>query len=249
MWRVERQLAAPYDTGTPYGLSLVGGYESVYPKRVAQVAALCQQAPLNMRFLGFSSFDSPLLGALATRYVISAPPPVAPELGQGWQKLYAGSDGLVFQNPRALPRAYWVPHARWATDTARAMNLLSAGADKLADTVVLEGIPDGSQKEEAPTSPGQVRLEAETPNQILLRCKAETPGYLVLSDSYYPDWICNVDGKDQPYYAANGCGRGIWLPAGQHLVSYRYVPRAFYAALAMAGLSLSALAAWSLRRS
>ncbi|CAN0324171.1 unnamed protein product, partial [Phaeothamnion confervicola] len=73
MWRVERQLAAPYDTGTPYGLNLVGGYESVYPKRVAQVAALCQQAPLNMRFLGFSSFDSPILESLATRYVISAP--------------------------------------------------------------------------------------------------------------------------------------------------------------------------------
>ena len=44
------------------------------------------------------------------------------------------------------------------------------------------------------------------------RCK---PAYLVLTDTYFPGWIAQIDGEDTPIYRADGNFRAVVVPGGR----------------------------------
>jgi uncharacterized membrane protein YfhO len=49
----------------------------------------------------------------------------------------------------------------------------------------------------------------------------------VLADSSYPGWKAYVDGREQEVLRANLFFRAVVLPAGDHVVEFRYQPRSF----------------------
>jgi uncharacterized membrane protein YfhO len=67
----------------------------------------------------------------------------------------------------------------------------------------------------------------------------------VLSDNYYPGWTAAVDGSPAQIFRANHTMRAVNVPAGRHLVSFVFMPAAFfvsmYVSLAAAALTLAAL--------
>jgi uncharacterized membrane protein YfhO len=54
---------------------------------------------------------------------------------------------------------------------------------------------------------------------------APQPGYLVLTDAYYPGWIATVDGQAVEIERANIMFRAVRVPAGQHSVEFHYQPQ------------------------
>jgi len=50
----------------------------------------------------------------------------------------------------------------------------------------------------------------------------KTPGLLALSDLYYPGWQTLVDGTPQSVFATNLTMRGVYVPAGSHVVEFVY---------------------------
>ena len=244
MFRVEGLQAMPANTGVPYGLTLVGGYESLYPRRIYRFAQLCQQEAVNMRFLAFKHFDSRLLEAVSLKFVLVAPP-IQEALPAPWEPFYSG-DALLYRNEKALPRARWVPLARFAKDPEEALAQLQDPALDLSRTVIVEGAPATVADPDEGIS-AQVELRSETPHDLFIECQSAVPGYLVLADSYYPGWQCSVDGQNSRIYAANGCCRAVRLPAGSHQVRFHFAPRGFLVALVMAGLGLVGLLLWASR--
>jgi len=53
------------------------------------------------------------------------------------------------------------------------------------------------------------------------------PGYLVLTDTFYPGWRAYVDGVETPIYQANYLFRAVPLNAGDHEVRFVYRPKSF----------------------
>jgi uncharacterized membrane protein YfhO len=62
-------------------------------------------------------------------------------------------------------------------------------------------------------------------------------GWLVLSDLSYPGWQAYVDGKETALLQADYVFRAVWVPLGDHLVTFRYLPLSF-----MIGIGVSVLA-------
>jgi hypothetical protein len=60
------------------------------------------------------------------------------------------------------------------------------------------------------------------PNQIQI--KATGPGKLVLSELVYPGWRATLDGVSVNIDAAEGLFRSIELPAGDHQITFSFVP-------------------------
>ena len=69
---------------------------------------------------------------------------------------------------------------------------------------------------------------------------AEVPvggAYLVLRDTYDPDWTVTVDGHPAPLLRADGLFRAVHLADGTHTVRMVYRPRPFLVGTAISLLS------------
>jgi uncharacterized membrane protein YfhO len=75
---------------------------------------------------------------------------------------------------------------------------------------------------------GTVEVVSYAANAVTLEAETSAPGWLVLSDTYYPGWEATIDGQPTPIYQANGCVRAVTVPAGRHRIEFRFRPRTFY---------------------
>ena len=66
-------------------------------------------------------------------------------------------------------------------------------------------------------------------------------GVLVLSESWYPGWRARIGDRILPIHPTNVALQGVVIPAGHHTVMFEFVPRAFYAGLAISTLTLLVL--------
>ncbi len=161
---------------------------------------------------------------------------------------YDGDPALnVYENTRALPRAFIVGAARGVDDHAQAWNAVHAQDFEPTRTVVVEKSVTG----EPSTALGEqsaVKIVGYGPNEILLETRAASAGYLVLSEVYYPGWQAWVDERAVPVLRANYLFRAIELPAGAQRVRFLYDPPSFKWGLALFALTFGALGLWKMRR-
>jgi uncharacterized membrane protein YfhO len=74
---------------------------------------------------------------------------------------------------------------------------------------------------------GGVRIGRYLPQQVELTATMQTPGLVVLSDTFYPGWDATVDDRPVPIVRANYFCRGVFVPAGEHRVVFRYRPMSY----------------------
>jgi hypothetical protein len=88
---------------------------------------------------------------------------------------------------------------------------------------------------------GRVRIISHRPNRIRLHAEMNRPGFVVLSEVYYPGWEAIVDLKPVPLLRADYVLRAIPVPVGSHEIQMQFRPKALEWGLAIAGLSLAAV--------
>src|SRR5206468_1652286 len=95
-----------------------------------------------------------------------------------------------------------------------------------------------------------VTVTSLSDTRMEVRTVSNTANFLVTSDAYYPGWRALIDGQQAKLYRADYAIRGLILPAGQHLVTFIYEPKSFYAGAVVSVCSLITLVAigvWSWR--
>jgi hypothetical protein len=128
-------------------------------------------------------------------------------------------DGFVYENPRALPRVLFVPHAQTADFNA----ILASGQWPDFDprqTVLLANAPAGP----ASGSPGTATLGRYGHTEVIVRASSPGGGYVVLNDVWHPWWRAEVDGKPAPLLRANVLFRAVAVPPGEHTVRFVFRP-------------------------
>jgi hypothetical protein len=158
----------------------------------------------------------------------------------------------VWENPRALPRAWWVGSYVVEPDPAAHLELLKQPAFDPHNQVALyakPNLPPGG----SPAVPSvAARVESETDNTVALSVDAPAAGLLVVSQTAAPGWRAWVDGQAAPALPADGILTAIPVPEGSHRVALRYLPNSFRIGATISLLTLtlltSAFAAIRLRR-
>ena len=70
---------------------------------------------------------------------------------------------------------------------------------------------------------GNSKIIKTSPNEIIINCKTNGGGLLVLSEIYYsPGWKCKVDGIPSDIYQTNHILRSVFVPDGEHEVIFYY---------------------------
>ena len=158
--------------------------------------------------------------------------------GEGRFRLVHSGDVKIYRNLDNLPRAYWVAGARLIADDAEAIVAMkSAGFDPSREVILHEGTAQPA----AGTATGRVEIAAYSAERVDLRSEADAPGYLVLTDAYYPGWNAYVDGQPASIRRANVMFRAVELPAGQHTVTFHYEPAWLWPGAAISLLAAGAL--------
>ena len=74
----------------------------------------------------------------------------------------------------------------------------------------------------------------DEPQRVEIGVVLADPGWVVLSDLYYPGWTADVVTEGQPgtrpvpVVRTDRILRGVFLPAGHHRLIYTYRPSRFY---------------------
>ncbi|MDP8254426.1 MAG: YfhO family protein [Candidatus Alcyoniella australis] len=183
-------------------------------------------------------FDLDALSVLGVQAVLAVnedPATLATADASRLEPYYAGRGVFISRNPEALPRAFFVSAARQIASPADVFERDAQGL--IARRAVL------LQQAQPPLQPiplesiDAVRWLRDTPELVQLEVDAPRRGWLVLLDSYFPDWCVLVDGEQATLLRANLAFRAVAIEAGRHVVRFEYRPRWVYL-----GLLLSALA-------
>lgn len=105
-------------------------------------------------------------------------------------------------------------------------------------TALIDRQPQAAGEPGPPLEPF-ASVATETSNRVVIEAGAPADGaYLLLLDSYSPDWQVSVDGRPADMVRANGLFRAVRLTPGRHLVEFVYRPRALAWGAGVSGLAL-----------
>jgi hypothetical protein len=153
----------------------------------------------------------------------------------------------IYANPRAMPRAFLVSGVALASGPEDALRQLLAPGFDPRRTAVVEadaGVRLGAGGNEPP---GDARITAYESERVVVHAQAATSSWLVLTDSFDPDWIATRDREPVEILPADGLFRAVPLPPGAWEVEFRYRPRGFRLG-ASVGTATVLLALWLARR-
>nr|MBA3767870.1 YfhO family protein [Acidobacteriota bacterium] len=150
----------------------------------------------------------------------------------------------LYENLRAMPRV-WLAHDFAVVKPEEALQIIKSS--KLPDerdfdparTALVEEPLSVASQEIDPNASAEVVSLSDTTMEV--RTSSISPSILLTSDPYYPGWGVSIDGQRAHLFRADYAIRGVWLPAGQHVVRFEFSPRSFYYGAVISALSLLAL--------
>jgi hypothetical protein len=168
--------------------------------------------------------------------------------GPGQGEVFRGSSGIaVYQNSDVFERAWAVHEIVPVRDVEQGGAFLEAHVNELRSKAVILGAP-APQLAACPEAKETVFVSKYSPSNVSISADMGCDGMVVLSDTYYPGWYASVDGRPAQIYEVDIALRGVAVPRGSHVVTFRYRPRSVYwgAGLTLAGLlGAAVLTFWS----
>jgi hypothetical protein len=150
----------------------------------------------------------------------------------------------VYENREAFPQAFVVSRAEPLPDRSRVLGALKQ-AD-LRQVVFLEGLEPEARTRETSGPAGSATITTYEPNHVVVSVDCESPGYVVLSDPWYPGWTCTVDETPARLYRADYAFRAAAVSAGKHQVRFDFAPASYGRGKLLSGVSLAAIAVFGL---
>jgi len=207
-----------------YALPSPGGYDPLAPRRVQHLLS-----ELGIRLGKVTTWSDVAAGRdlaslLGLGIVVAPPAHVQVLAAAGFEvrvRLPAG-DVVMYRPP--VPRARLVHRVVVVGSEEESLAWMVGNASRTVTETVLEEATPVEPAEPPDGAPEGASVTAYAPDLVALRAKLASPGVLVLTDTWYPGWTVQVDGKPAPLLRADHAFRAVALAAGDHDVEFRYSP-------------------------
>jgi hypothetical protein len=154
------------------------------------------------------------------------------------------TDVTVFENLRALPRAWFVSEVTAIDDAGgieavRTSRLPGGGAFDPREVAIVD---PSNRPAESHFAPGvsEARVVRVGDGDLGLAVSTTGGGFLVLSENAYPGWRARIDGADTPIYRTDVTLQGIIVPPGTHRVAFTMESQTLHAGIALSVAGLAA---------
>lgn len=154
----------------------------------------------------------------------------------------AGTNTLyIYTNPTPPTRTYIANNVIVGKSLEDAKHALTNDVFDPTNTVMLENEEAKLRRDEdtkklgnmdtrTPGHVGMVTITRDEAMKVVVEVKNNpADAYLVLTDTYYPGWIAEIDVKPTDILPANIMHRAVSLPPGDHVVTFTYKPASFQA--------------------
>lgn len=235
-----------------YGIRSAGGYDSLLPRSSMVLWLTVDRggripSPSTLPVLDYRSdlfhdqVPIELLRKLSVRVLVGLPGvvPTTPNgrdlLADGsLSLLYDGPDGRVFEDRKALPRAYLTPATIAMPDRAAVLRrFVDPSFDPRAAAIVVGDLPTDQAESLGITRGTSSELTGATATivgdrftQVEIDATSPRAAVLVLNDSWAPGWRVSVNGERSQVVQVNYDERGVVVPAGSSHVVFQYRPGA-----------------------
>lgn len=237
-FRVEFGEAIPQNMWMPYGLESAAGYDALAPLRFTQFLGAVRTGRADTpygRVAQVENYDSKLFDLLNIKYVLAVkydekgirvpegkPRPVFQN--PKFKLVFEDKTVQVYENKNVLPRAFLVHDFAVRQSNQEIIDQMLKPDFDLSKTVVLEeNLPIKSIK----TKINKIEWLENKPEVIKLISESEQPGFLLLTNNFYPGWTAFVDSKKTKIYRADFTFVAVEMPEGKHLIEFHYQPQLF----------------------
>ena len=222
------------ENNTAYWHKSVGGYHAAKLRRYQEMIEEHISAEMNGLFKAVAEAEGdmerlnpaefPVLNMLNTRYFIFP---------------LQGGKTAPLLNPFALGNAWFVQDVQYVDNANEEIEAIhginpkhTAIVDKRFEPMVQPIVSDASAK---------IQLVAYEPNYLKYEVESDKGGTVVFSEIYYPGWQSMIDGKEVPHGRANYILRAMNVPAGKHVIEFRFDPKSLHVTETIAFISIGLL--------
>lgn len=184
---------------------------------------------------------TPVLDMLSTKYIIVPDSLPYASLLQNLRPVFQNDRLSIYENLKALPRAWFVQQTRVSSGTGETLQLLQDLQFDPAKTAILESPIDGIS---APDSARVIQTSAEM-HSLTYDVFTDKDALLVTSEIYYPaGWKAYLNDVETEIYPVNHVLRGIKIPAGKHQLRMEMAPESYKTGirLSLAGILITLIA-------
>lgn len=229
-YRVFPLLVSPFQEATPsYFYPTVGGYTGAKLSIVSDITS-----PGGPLYTQSGGLNLNLLGALNVKYVNFRPGLPF----QGLTPVFDGNSGTVYENQKILPKAFFIDSLVYADTPVEAFDFVRNPEVDYSKVAVVE---NSDQIPISTDSTSEVSITNYTGSEITLNVSRSTPGFLVLSEIYYPaGWVATLNGEEIEILKTNYVLRGMKIPAGDHELVMEFKPSSYSLGVTLGWISLVA---------
>ena len=148
------------------------------------------------------------------------------------KKLEFNQTVYVYKNNNYLPRVFVVDNFKVISDVNKILAELKRDGFDPRSYIILEKSPQTIFKETDINEKSQAKIDYYSPNRITIFANMTKPGFIVLSEVWYPDWKayvydclnnrCSSDKKETEIFKTDYLFRSIYLEEGQYKVEFVY---------------------------
>lgn len=217
------------------GIDHLGGYDAMMLRRYVELLNVARGKPASELVVAMvHAIPGPLFDLMGARYWIVPGPQREPP---GWKTVGSLPSGIVYENPKALPRAFLVGRSVVIEGSEDRLKFLSSPSFDPRRVVVLES-PSRTPLTGPEEVGGTVGLASMEPGAYSLEVECPVEALLVLTEAWYPGWSVRVDGAPGELLRANHLIQAVRLPPGKHQVEFSYHPRYLRLGFVLAALAL-----------
>jgi len=143
----------------------------------------------------------------------------------GWKLLHHDDSGLLYENPRVLPRAFVPRQVYREPDPKREVAVLGTIADYGERGVANVAPATAPPRTWGENGKASVRIAAYTGQEMALDVDAAQAALVATSLVAWPGWQLRLDGRPAPTASYNHAFVGFLVPPGRHRAVLTYLPR------------------------
>ena len=234
--RIAREMGPlfPPNSWVQYHLESIEGYDPLQLLDYSRFFRVIAKDKYNDEVGRFSQIinkaSAPYLDALNVRYFLAVSPKTDEKasaltsqlISQGFLKAFEDGSVVIYQNPNALKRAYFIHKLIFVADKSEMGRILDGPEFDPTSQAIIIGEPFDISNTKT-----EVLSMSHGDNEVGIGVKADGESFLVLADTYDSGWKSYINGQISKVYQVNGALRGVRVPAGDSRVVFKYEPDSF----------------------